>query len=94
MGSGGKRGGTSARAVCEASRSDLAGDAPPRVALDVANYLTVPLFFDGAALFFFEAADGAAFVGVWIGDEAVDLAAFVVIGEVLGNGKTFLIAEK
>ena len=62
--------------------------------MDVASRLAVPLFLDGAALFFFEATDGATLIGMRVGDQAVDFAAFVVVGEVLGNGKTFLIAEE
>ena len=66
----------------------------PRATIDVASRLVALLFFDRAALFFFEAADGAALVGLRVGDQAVDFATFVVVGEVLGNGKTFLIAEE
>ena len=50
--------------------------------------------FDLAALLFFEATERAALIGVRVFDQAVDLAAFVVFWQVLGNRKTFRIAEE
>ena len=63
---------------------------PPRLGRGVAGFALV----DRATLLFFEATDGASFVGLGVADQAVDLAALVVVGEMLGDGKTFLIAEE
>ncbi len=51
-------------------------------------------FGDGAALLLLEAGEGAALVGGGVRAEAVGLAAFVVLGQVFGDGKTFLIAKE
>jgi len=49
---------------------------------------------DLSTALFFQATQGSAFVGVWIGADAVDGAALVIFWQVLGDGKTFLIAEE
>lgn len=49
---------------------------------------------DRSALLLFEAAEGAAFVGVLVLDQAVDFAAFVPFWQVLGDRKTFRITEE
>ena len=41
-----------------------------------------------------EACERSALVGVRIFAEPVGLAAFVVLGQVFGDGKTFLVAEE
>ena len=45
-------------------------------------------------LLLFEAAESAAFVGVLVLDQAVDLAAFVPFRQVFGDRKTFRITEE
>ena len=50
--------------------------------------------FDLAAALFFEAAEGATLVRMGVLADAVDRDAFVSFGQVLGDGKTFLIAEE
>ena len=51
-------------------------------------------FVDFSTALLFEAAEGSAFVRMWIGADSVDLDAFVIFGQVFGDGKTFLIAEE
>ena len=43
---------------------------------------------------FLQTADGASLAGGGIGAQAVDLPPLVVLWQVLGDGKTFLIAEE
>jgi len=49
---------------------------------------------DGAALLFLQAGQGAAFVWVRVLDYAVDLAALVVLWQVLCDRKTFRVTEE
>jgi hypothetical protein len=49
---------------------------------------------DGAALLRFEAAQRTALFGRGIGSQAVGFTAFVILWQVFGDGKTFLIAEE
>ena len=45
-------------------------------------------------LLFFQARQRAPLVGIWISPQAVGLATFVILGQVFGDGKTFLVAEQ
>jgi len=49
---------------------------------------------DRPPLLLFEAAEGATLVGMLVLDQAVDLSAFVPFWQVLGDRKTFRIAEE
>lgn len=49
---------------------------------------------DRTTLLLFETAERAALLRVWIFDDAVNLASFVSLWQVLGNRKTFRIAEE
>lgn len=49
---------------------------------------------DVATLLLFEAAQRTAFIGLLVLDDAVDFASLVPFRQVLGNRKTFRIAEE
>jgi hypothetical protein len=56
--------------------------------------LLAAALLDLAALLLFQAPQRAALVRVRVFDQAVDLASLVVLWQVLGNRKTFRIAEE
>ena len=51
-------------------------------------------FFEATPLALLEAGEGAALVRVWVLAETVGFAALVVLWQVFGDGKTFLVAEE
>jgi hypothetical protein len=51
-------------------------------------------FFEATPLALLEAGEGAALVGIWVLAETVGFAALVVLWQVFGDGKTFLVAEE
>jgi hypothetical protein len=51
-------------------------------------------FFEATSLTFFEAGEGTALVRIWVLAEAIGFAALVVLWQVFGDGKTFLVAEE
>jgi hypothetical protein len=50
--------------------------------------------FESTPLALLEAGECAALLRVWILAEAVSFAALVVLWQVFGDGKTFLVAEE
>jgi hypothetical protein len=51
-------------------------------------------FLEATPLAFFETGEGATLVGIWVLAETVGFAALVVLWQVLGDGKTFLVAKE
>lgn len=51
-------------------------------------------FLKATALALFEAGEGTALVRMWVLAETVGFAALVVLWQVFGDGKTFLVAEE
>ena len=59
-----------------------------------AGFAGAVAFFEATTLALFEAGEGTALVRVWVLAETVGFAALVVLWQVFGDGKTFLVAEE
>lgn len=58
------------------------------------SLVVLPAFVDDPALLLLQAAERSALVRRWVFDQAIDLAALVVLWQVLRYRKTFRITEE